>query len=158
MAVFNTIERILGIPPMARGDASAAALWDMFSAEADSTPYTAIPRRVPEAVNGADAIGAELSAKLDFRGPDRNPALGPLLEVYMAHRNGKITRAEADKKLKHMEMGLDRWLKTMEESIEEVFSFDASLKSYHQYLDEHQIIAPKYPADGFGLGPKMSDD
>lgn len=155
MAVFNTMERILGVPPMARGDASAAPLWDMFSANAEPNTYTAIPPQIPEQINGQDSIGAELSARMDFRGPDRNPSLGPLLEVYMAHRTGKLSKKEAEAKLQNMEMGTTRWLKTMEESVEEKFSFDEGIESYHDYLDARGLSAPRYPANGFNLGPNF---
>ena len=155
MAVFNTMERILGVPPIGRGDASASPLWDMFTAGADGSPYTAIPRLVPEEFNGQNSIGASLSAKLDFRGPDRNPSLGPLLEIYRAHRTGRIDRATAISKLGQMEMGAERWLKTMEESIEENFSFDEGIEGYHQYLDAEGIQAPRYPTNGFNLGPAL---
>ena len=153
MAVFNTMDRILGVPPMARGDASAAALWDMFSASADASPYTAIPRQIPEQINGQDSIGAGLSAQLDFRGPDRNPSLGPLLEVYMAHRSGRISRETAMSQLQNMEMSTDRWLKTMEESVEEKFSFDEGIEAYHNYLDTTGLTAPRYPDNAFNFGP-----
>ena len=125
----------------------------MFSAAADPTPFDAIPRQVEDAINTADSVGASLSAKLDFRGPDRNPALGPLLELYMAHRAGHISKEEAERSLLRMEMSLGRWLKTMEESVEERFSFDAGIEAYHQYLSTRGLEGVRYPIDAFNLGP-----
>ena len=153
MSVFATIEHIFGIPPMGRGDASASPLWDMFTANADPREFEAIPRQVPEAFNQSDEVGGILSHRMDFRGPDRNPSLGPVLEAYMAHRAGRISRQEADAQLLSMRMNLERWLVTMEESVEEVFSFDEGIEAYHEYLDNAGVEAPRYPADGFNLGP-----
>ncbi len=154
MSVFATIEHIFGLPPIGRGDASAAPLWDMFTAEADYSVFEAIPRQIPETFNQENEVGSMLSRRMDFRGPDRNPALGPLLELYMAHQSGRISRAEADAQLTGMTMDLERWLVTMEESVEEVFSFDEGIEHYHQYLDLTGTVAPRYPLDGFNLGPK----
>ena len=153
MSVFATIEYIFGIPPMGRGDASAAPLWDMFTATADPSGYNAIPRLVPETFNQTDALGESLSQRMDFRGPDRNPSLGPLLELHMALRAKKLTRAEAEQQLQQVTMAWDRWMITVEEAVEEVFSFDEGVGLYNQYLDEIGADAPRYPRNGFNLGP-----
>ena len=153
MSVFATIEHIFGIPPMGRGDATASPLWDMFTADANPAEFDAIPRRVPEAFNQNDEVGSILSHRMDFRGPDRNPSLGPVLEAYMNHRAGQISRTQADAQLLNIRMELERWLVTMEESVEEVFSFDEGVEAYHEYLDNAGVHAPRYPIDGFNLGP-----
>ena len=153
MSVFATIEHIFGIPPMGRGDATASPLWDMFTADANPAEFEAIPRLIPEAFNQSNEVGSALSQRMDFRGPDRNPSLGPVLEAYMKHRAGEISRTEADAQLFSMTMELERWLVTMEESVEEVFSFDEGIEAYHDYLDSAGVEAPRYPMDGFNLGP-----
>ena len=48
---------------------------------------------------------------------------------------------------------MDRWLDTMEESIEEKFSFDEGIDGYHDYLDAQHLDAQRYPENGFNLGP-----
>ena len=153
MSVFATIEHIFGIPPMGRGDASAAPLWDMFTATANPGEYNAIPRLIPETFNQDNAFGEHLSQRMDFRGPDRNPSLGPLLELHMAIRGNKISRQEADRRLRQVTMTWDRWMVSLEEAVEEVFSFDAGVAAYNQYLDEIDSDAPRYPKNGFNLGP-----
>ena len=65
---------------------------------------------------------------MDFRGPDRNPSLGPLLELHMALRAKKLTRAEAEQQLQQVTMAWDRWMITVEEAVEEVFSFDEGVE------------------------------
>lgn len=79
-SLLRTFELILALPPMNRFDALATPFWDAFSTHPDKTPYTAIPRAVPDDTNPPDGPGAALSAHMDFRGPDRNPDLGPVLE------------------------------------------------------------------------------
>jgi DNA-binding beta-propeller fold protein YncE len=98
-SVFATIDRILGIPPVGREVATAAPLWDFFTAIPDNTPYSALPRNIPETVNFVGAPGAEESAKMDFRGPDRNPELETLLRTYRAWQRGEITREQADARI-----------------------------------------------------------
>src|SRR6185295_3744576 len=99
LSVHTTIFRILGLPPLGRQDATAAPLWDLFTETPDYTPYTRLPRTVPEEVNPPNAFGAEISAQMDFRGPDRNPGLGRLLDLHRLWKLGRITRQQAEKKL-----------------------------------------------------------
>ncbi len=99
-SVFATVDRILGIEPVGREVAGAAPLWDFFTAVPDPTPYTALPRNIPETVNVMGAPGTEESQQMDFRGPDRNPELQALLLAYRAWQRGEITRAEADARIR----------------------------------------------------------
>ena len=71
----------------------------------------------------------------------------------MAHRAGHISKEEAEQSLLRMEMSLDRWLKTMEESVEERFSFDAGIEAYHEYLNTRGLEGIRYPSHAFHLGP-----
>ena len=72
----------------------------------------------------------------------------------MAHQSGRISRVDADSRLSEMTMDLERWLVTMEESVEEVFSFDEGIEHYHNYLDSTGSHAPRYPLNAFDLGPQ----
>ncbi|MCA9717799.1 MAG: hypothetical protein H6713_38425 [Myxococcales bacterium] len=99
LSVFATLERVLGVPPLGRPDAAAAPLWDMFTPDADFTPYDVIPRQHPEETNSVYTPGATRSAKMDFSGPDLEPELGPLLDAYRLWRLGSITRAEAERRI-----------------------------------------------------------
>ncbi len=99
LSLYATIERILNLPPLGRADASAAPLWDMFTQEADTTPYAVLERTWPYETNPVNALGAEVSQAMDFRGPDRNPGLGPLLDAYRLWRMGRLDRAEAERRV-----------------------------------------------------------
>jgi DNA-binding beta-propeller fold protein YncE len=78
-SLFRTFEKILGIGPMNRYDALATPLWDAFQAVSDPTPFVALPRTMPDAVNPSTSPLAALSDAMDWSGPDRNPDLGDLL-------------------------------------------------------------------------------
>ena len=64
---------------MNRYDALAPALFDVFTTHPDETPFTALPRTVPDSNNPPAATAASYSALMDFRGPDRNSELGDVL-------------------------------------------------------------------------------
>ena len=72
---------------------SASPLWDMFTAGADGSPYMILVWYQKSSM--VKIVSGIFVGKLDFRGPDRNPSLGPLLEIYRAHRTGRIDRATA---------------------------------------------------------------
>jgi len=79
-SLFRTFEKILGIPPMNRYDALATPFWDAFTRDADPTPFTVLPRNIPDIKNTRRrTFLSELSAVMDFSGLDRNPDLGDLL-------------------------------------------------------------------------------
>ncbi len=46
-SMVRTIEQILGLPPMNVIDATALPMFDCFTDQPDSTPYTSVPNRVP---------------------------------------------------------------------------------------------------------------
>src|SRR5262249_42426265 len=77
-AMYRTIELLLGVPPMNLYDGHAAAMYDVFTAEPDYTPYTFVPRKVPLATNSVDAPMAAESSRIDFTRPDQAP-LGRIL-------------------------------------------------------------------------------
>ncbi len=78
-SLFRTFEQILGLPPMNRYDALAPALFDVFTTKPDETPFTVLPRTVPDSDNPPTAVGASYSVLMDFRGPDRNSDLADVL-------------------------------------------------------------------------------
>jgi YVTN family beta-propeller protein len=133
-SVFATIDRILGVPPVGRADASAAPLWDFFTAIPDLTPYTVIPRNVPETFNDASSPGAAKSARMDWSGPDRNPELEILLLAYRAWQRGEIDKAEAEARIAapYERLGA-RWEELVEESEEEREEYDEALAAYHAW-------------------------
>jgi hypothetical protein len=70
-SMLRTMELILGLPPMSQFDAAALPMFDCFGGVADTTPFVALPNRVPiDARNQKDAPGAAVSATLDFRSED----------------------------------------------------------------------------------------
>jgi len=135
LSVFATIERILGVPPVGRPDASAAPLYDMFTTEPDFTPYEAREREVPEAVNPTDGMGVTMSARMDFRSPDRNPELGTLLHWYRAYRQGHVSRDEAERRLAEaLEADEDEDEDgEVDESLEDARVFDAEWARYRAW-------------------------
>ncbi|MEM9068301.1 MAG: bifunctional YncE family protein/alkaline phosphatase family protein [Myxococcota bacterium] len=106
LSVFATIERILGVPPVGRPEASAAPLYDMFTTTPDFTPYEVVERTYPYEVNPEEVVGAEMSERMDFRSPDRNPHLGELVRIYRRWRTGEISRERAEALLAELEADL----------------------------------------------------
>ncbi len=86
-SLFRTFELILGLPPMNRYDALATPLWDTFTLQPDETPFTALPRTVPDATNPPNTALAAYSDTMDFSRPDANPDLDDLLAW---GRTGKV--------------------------------------------------------------------
>jgi sugar lactone lactonase YvrE len=70
-SMLRTMELILGLKPMSQFDAAARPMYHAFQAEADLTPYEHVPARLDlTEKNGADAWGAEASAKFNFEKED----------------------------------------------------------------------------------------
>ncbi len=156
-SVFSTMFAILGAPPMGRPDAAATPMFDFFTPDPDPTPYTAIaPDIVSGKTNTADLPGAALSAAMDFRGPDRNPELGLVLDIYRRWRMGWISRAEADALLAHPDVDPELQEEREEEAAEEGPAYEDAFADYHRWRDERglppdprvpQPHAPRLPAD-----------
>jgi len=77
-SVYATILRALGVGPMNTYDANAATMVDLFDTAPHLEPYTYIPRRIPEQLNGSDAPLAAESMAIDWTRPDAAP-LGRIL-------------------------------------------------------------------------------
>jgi YVTN family beta-propeller protein len=77
-SIYRTIELLLGVGPMNLYDGHAAAMYDAFSPTPDVTPWSYVPRKIPQALNGKDAPLADESARIDFSQPDTAP-LGRIL-------------------------------------------------------------------------------
>lgn len=77
-SVLHTMERMLGLRPMNRFDATAPTMEACFTSRPDLSPYTAMPNRVrldelnPQitALRGLQRRYAVISSKLDFSHPD----------------------------------------------------------------------------------------
>lgn len=130
LSVFATIERIFGIPPLGRPDASAAPMWDFFTPNPDFTPYDALPRLVPEELNSSHTPGASRSANMDFRGPDRNPELGTVLDAYRLWRMGRISKHEAEDRIAAPNLSAQQREELEEEAREELEEFEAAVEAY----------------------------
>ncbi|MCB9680552.1 MAG: hypothetical protein H6733_03700 [Alphaproteobacteria bacterium] len=144
-SVFATVERILGLPPLGRPDGGAAPMWDLFTTEPDTTPYTALPRNIPRAVNGDTSFAADWSATMDFSGPDRNPALGPLLDAYRQWQMGRMSRSEAEHQLAALKDDPALWDALEEEALEDGEAFDAAWAQYAAWLTAQQLPVPVRP-------------
>lgn len=147
LSVFATMERILGVPPMGRPDAAAVPAWDLFTTEPDNRPYTALPRELPPEVSEASALGADVSLRMDFSGPDRNPELSALYEAYYLYNEGRITRDEAERMLDEPRRTLgERWDWLEEEAEEEGFAYDVAWRQYEAWAAERGLPRPERPA------------
>jgi YVTN family beta-propeller protein len=72
--VVRTIELILGLPPMTVYDARALPLYAAFATKPDTSPYAALPARVPlDETNKNTAYRAADSARADFSREDAVP-------------------------------------------------------------------------------------
>jgi YVTN family beta-propeller protein len=79
ISMLRTMELILGLGHMNQLDLGAEPMTDCFTAKADTTPYTAVPNRIPlgemnpplRALRGAQRYWAERSLELDLDDVDR---------------------------------------------------------------------------------------
>ena len=70
-SILRTMEMIVGLRPMTQFDAAARPMFESFSKTPDTTPYTAIAPKVSLIDrNPGHTVGAEESAKMDFREAD----------------------------------------------------------------------------------------
>lgn len=67
-SIFKTVNEILGIPPLNQYDAAASDLRDLFTSNADFTPYNFIPPQY----DGGNAKWTEMTRNLDFSKADAN--------------------------------------------------------------------------------------
>jgi hypothetical protein len=146
LSVFATIERILGVPPMARPDATATPLWDLFQPEPDLTPYD-VRDRIAVTYNDSRSCGADVSERLDFSGPDRAAELTPLLDTCMQLHLGRITREQAERRLEAPRLALDEedWEELEQEAEEETFAFDQAWAQYEAWCASKGRPAPVRP-------------
>lgn len=70
-SMIRTMELILGMKPMSQYDASSIPMYNAFTHKPDFTAYEyEEPRTSMVEINGSNAPGAQISAKLDFSGAD----------------------------------------------------------------------------------------
>ena len=127
-SVFATIDRIFGIPHLARAGATASPLWDYFTANPDRSTWDAIPRTYPEEVNSEALPGGVRSSKMDFRSPDRNPGLYVIQDAYRLWRMGQITKEEAERRIDAYVPSAEE----IEESREEAMAFDQAWEKWKE--------------------------
>jgi YVTN family beta-propeller protein len=145
LSVYRTIERILGLPPLGRTDAAAAPLYDAFTNVPDYAPYMALPRTVPDDINPSWYPGAERSAAMDLRGPDRCPELFPVLRAYRMWRRGELTLAEAQTAAGLPSLDEE----AREEAGEEIDAYDHAWAAFERWLAAH----PELRIDGLPPRP-----
>ncbi|MCX4240922.1 bifunctional YncE family protein/alkaline phosphatase family protein [Paraliomyxa miuraensis] len=141
-SVFATIERLLGVPPLGRPDASAAPMWDMFTDVPDFEPYDAIPREYPEEVGRKGDPGIGATRCMDFRGPDRNPELGFVVDQYLAFRRGELTAKEAEARIRAELANPTRREEAEEEREEELSAHAQAVAAYEALRAEHPELPP----------------
>ncbi len=79
--MYRTIEQILGLPPSNQFDLAAEPMFSVFASTANTTPYKALPNRIPldemnpplRALRGLARELAIASAAMDFDEPDAAP-------------------------------------------------------------------------------------
>ena len=126
---------------MGRADATALPFVDCFSGIKNSAPFGSVPRTYPEELNPAaePAPGAEESAEMSWRSPDRNPGLGIILDAYRLWKMGQISREEAEAKIKAGPQDEETWEEWVEESYEDTLAFDQEWKRLKPTLKERGI-------------------
>jgi len=145
LSVFATIERILGVPPLGRPDASAAPLYDMFTTEPDFTPYDAVERTYPREINPEPIVGAEMSRRMDFRGPDRNENLGELVRIYRRWRRGELPFDVAEEMIEDLDEDVDEGVdedadEGIDEAAVEAAAFDDAYRAYRTWAAENGVL------------------
>ncbi len=153
-SVFATIERLLGVPPLGRPDASAAPMWDMFTDVPNLEPYDAIPREYPEELGNQGDPGVAASRCMDFRGPDRNPGLGIVVEHYLAYRRGELSAAEAEARITADLAEPELLEEAEEEREEEIFAHQRAVDGYEAMRRRHpEYELPPLREPPASLGP-----
>lgn len=149
-SVFATIERLLGVPPVGRPDAAAAPMWDVFTDVPDLEPYDVVPREYPEEVAYEGDPGVAASRCMDFRGPDRNPDLGLVVDEYLAFRGGRRSAAQAEARIRAALADPARREEAEEEREEELFAHREAVRGYERLRAEHPELSlpplPELPA------------
>ena len=91
-AALRTIEQVFGVQPISLFDRLATPMHEAFlpslATGPNLTPYTAVKPTIPFDVNQPGAVGAELSATLDFSTYDRvnEQLLNQILYAAIRHR------------------------------------------------------------------------
>ena len=84
--------------------------------------------------------GAEESAQMDFRGPDRNPDLPAVLDAYRLWRMGQIDEQTARARMKIGRVPDPvRWDMIVEEAEEEGTAFEVDYQRYVRWAHDHGV-------------------
>lgn len=83
-SLFKTLNLIMGTPPLTRFETNASAMYDLFTARPDLTPYTMLPRTWPDEIyRGDDAVLTKISGQMEWAEVDQAEAAAPLLWRYL---------------------------------------------------------------------------
>ena len=159
-SVFATIERLLGIPPLGRPDASAAPMFDMFTDVPNLAPYDALPRAYPEEFADVSDPGVAATRCMDFRGPDRAPGLEVVVDQYLAFRRGELNATAAEAAIKHELASMDADDEAFEEAEEETSAHAQAIADYRALAKTHALPELIEPPASLGPAPgcKPHDD
>ena len=114
---------------MGRADATAMPFIDCFAGTKNNKPIESVPRTYPPELNPAEdkSPGANKSAQMNWRSPDRNPGLGIILDAYRLWKMGLISRNEAEERIRSGAVDEELWEEWIEESHEDTIAFDRAL-------------------------------
>ena len=82
---------------------------------------------------------------MSWRSPDRNPGLGIILDAYRLWKMGKISREEADARIKAGPQNQETWEEWVEESHEDTLAFDQEWKRLKPTLKSRGITLEGRP-------------
>ncbi len=89
-----TFGHILGLEPLTIYDENAQPAWDLFTSTPDLTPFTAVPRKIPEETSMPGTNCGTESRGLDFLDPDEADGLQRIL---WAHERDGLNAFEREK-------------------------------------------------------------
>ncbi len=133
-SMFKTFEMILHLPPLNRYDALATPMWDAFQQTPTGlTPFEHVERTIPDTMNGGKTLGAQISAHMDFSGPDKNPDLGDLLRWHATGQARPGSRIDAIVRGKLPVSVLDG----VEDRDGDGDAYDAAMSQMRRYIATH---------------------
>jgi DNA-binding beta-propeller fold protein YncE len=152
-SVFATIERLLGLPPLGRPDASAAPMFDMFTDVPNLAPFDALPREYPEEFGDESDPGVAATRCMDFRGPDRAPGLEVVVDQYLAFRRGELSAAAAEAAITAGLAAIEPDGEEMEEAEEESSAHAQAIADYRALAQTHALPELIEPPASLGPAP-----
>ncbi len=140
-SLFRTFELMLHLPPLNRYDALATPMWDVFQQKAImQTPFVHVERTIPDQFNGGKTLAAQISERMDFSGPDKNPDLGELLQWHMTGKTRPGSRLSQVMEGKLPLSVLDRADRDEDGDDD---AYDAAMSEMRRYVKAH----PEFKVD-----------